>query len=128
MPLITTVAPTDPDPGLKDLSVGLTENVKLLWAVPPGALTKSGPVRAPFGTVVLIFVSESTEYLARTPLNRTAVAPVRLRPVMVTVFPCTAAVGDALVMTGGGATGVTELDGADAGPVPTAFVATTVKV
>jgi len=65
---------------------GLTTTVNelLLVAVPPGVVTLSGPVVAPAGTVAWIAVSEVTAKLAPRPLNATAVAPVKLVPLIVT--------------------------------------------
>src|SRR5215467_14946728 len=51
----------------------------------PGVVTVMGPVVAPAGTVVVIVPEESTVKVAATPLNETAVAPVK--PVIVTPVP-----------------------------------------
>ena len=52
------------------------------------ASKNNGPVMAAAGTVALIWVAEFTvNEAALTPLKVTAVAPVRLAPVMTTVAP-----------------------------------------
>jgi hypothetical protein len=53
VPLIVTLAPTDPLVGVKLVIVGALTTVKLLelLAVPPGVVTLSGPDVAPAGTV-----------------------------------------------------------------------------
>ena len=56
-----------------------------LTAVPPGVVTDNVPVVAPVGTAAVIVVELTTVYVvAAIPLNWTAVAPIRLVPVMVT--------------------------------------------
>ena len=53
-PLIVTAVPTGPLVGVKLVIVGglvVTENALGLFAVPPGVVTLTGPVVAPFGTV-----------------------------------------------------------------------------
>src|SRR6185295_7119745 len=91
MPLIVTLVPTGPLAGVKLVIVGaLDDTVKLvaLVAVPPGVVTLSGPVVAAAGTVVCIAVSAVTEKAeALTPLNVTAVAPVKFVPLIVTLVP-----------------------------------------
>jgi hypothetical protein len=90
VPVTTTVAPTAPDVGVNDPSVGAASTVKLatLVDVPPGVVTETGPVVAPAGTVAVIWALESTvNDVAVTPLNLTALAPVRLVPVITTVAP-----------------------------------------
>ncbi len=54
VPLIVTLAPTSPLVGVKLVIVGGLSTVKLLAlvAVPPGAVTLSGPFVAPAGTEV----------------------------------------------------------------------------
>jgi hypothetical protein len=53
VPLIVTLAPTDPLVGVKLVIVGPLTTVKLLelLAMPPGVVTLSGPDVAPVGTV-----------------------------------------------------------------------------
>jgi hypothetical protein len=77
-----------------------TVNAPLLVAVPPGVVTLSGPVVAPAGTVAWIAVAEFTVKLALTPLNATAVAPVKLVPLIVTLVPTGPLVGVKPVIVG----------------------------
>jgi len=88
---------TVPLPAPTFVTVNVTVTVKLfvLVAVPPGVVTRSGPVVAPVGTVAWIAVAEVTAKIELTPLNVTAVAPVKFVPLIVT-----------LVMTGGPFVGV----------------------
>src|SRR5439155_13482458 len=80
----------------------ITVNTAVVVAVPPGVLTLSGPVVAPVGTVSWIVVSEVTvKGAALTPLNVTAVAPVKFVPLIVTIVPSGPLVGVKLVIVGG---------------------------
>jgi hypothetical protein len=56
----------------------------LLVSVPLGLTTRTGPVVAPVGTVVLIPVGNSTVKIAGVPLKPTLVAPVNFVPRMKT--------------------------------------------
>src|SRR5439155_1105092 len=89
VPLIVTLVPTGPLVGVKLVMVGGLMTVKLLplLAVPPAVVTLIGPLVAADGTVAVIVVAEFTVKLALVPLNRTAVAPVKLVPLIVTVAP-----------------------------------------
>ncbi len=111
VPLIVTLIPTAPLVGAKLAIVGglTTVNELLLVAVPPGVVTLSRPVVAPAGTVAWIAVAELTVKLALTPLNATAVAPVKFVPLMVTLIPTGPLVGAKLVIVGGLTTTVNEL-------------------
>src|SRR5439155_16925776 len=64
-----------------------TVNWLKLVTVPSGVVTLSGPVVAPFGTVAWITIGAVTVKPALTPLNVTAVAPVKSVPVIVTLYP-----------------------------------------
>jgi hypothetical protein len=64
-----------------------------LVAVPLGVVTEIGPVVAPVGTVALIRVAFCTEKVAETPLKRTAVAPVKFVPLILTEVPTGPLVG-----------------------------------
>ena len=55
--------------------------------MPPGAVTTTGPVVAPVGTVAVISVPDTTVKLADVPLKVTLVVPVRLFPRMITDEP-----------------------------------------
>ena len=76
-------------------------NVPALVAVPAGVITLIGPVVAPAGTVAEIDVDELTVKLAVTPLKRTADAPVKFVPLMVTLVPRPPLVGENSLMVGG---------------------------
>ena len=84
------------------VGVGLLVTVKLvaLDPVPRGVVTPIGPLVAPAGTAVVIWVSELTVKAAEVPLNDTNVAPVKLEPVIVTLVPVVPLVGVKPVMTG----------------------------
>ena len=71
----------------------MTVKLDALPPVPLGDVTAIGPVVAPLGTVALICVPESTENAAAVPLNVTAVAPVKLVPLIVTLVPTGPLVG-----------------------------------
>src|SRR5438552_16454597 len=103
VPLIVTVVPTRPLVGVKLVIVGGWMTVKLLalLAVPPAVVTLIGPLEAPAGTVAVIAVAELTVKLALVPLNRTALAPVKLVPLMVTLVPTGPLVGVKLEIVGG---------------------------
>ena len=64
-----------------------------LVAVPFGVVTEIGPVVAPEGTVALIRVAFCTVKVAETPLKRTAVAPVKFVPLILTEVPIGPLVG-----------------------------------
>lgn len=74
----------------------------MLVAVPPGVVTVILPVADPAGAVARIEVADTTVNVAATPLNVTAVAPVKFEPEMVTVAPTTADVGVKPVIFGAG--------------------------
>jgi hypothetical protein len=99
----------DPDTGEDGLQVKaetggpLIMNEPALVADPPGVVTLSGPVVAAAGTVAWIAVAELRVKLALTPLNRTAVAPVKFVPLMVTLAPAEPLAGVKLVIAGAGA-------------------------
>src|SRR2546422_2412708 len=95
-----------PDPGCWFSSTtgdteGPTVKLLALLAVPPGLVTLIGPVVAPVGTVAAIVVAEPTVKPALAPLNSTAVAPVKLVPLMVTLVPTGPLVGVKLEIVGG---------------------------
>src|SRR5439155_23354990 len=95
--------PPGPLFGVKLVLVGGLMTVKLLplLAVPPSFPTRRSSDLAPDGTVAVIAVAEFTVKLALVPLNRTAVAPVKLVPLIVTLVPTGPLVGVKLVMVGG---------------------------
>src|SRR5437879_3254394 len=84
---------------------GATVKSLLLVAMPPGVTTVILPEVAPFGTVAVICKSELTvkpKNDVATPLNRTAVAPVKFLPLMTTWAPTGALLGVTALMTGAG--------------------------
>src|SRR2546426_12754938 len=91
-------------PAFVTVKVTFTVKLVVLVVVPPGVVTRSGPVVAPVGTVARIAVSEVTVKLALTPLNVTAVAPVKFVPLSVTLLPTGPLVGVKLVSVGAGIT------------------------
>lgn len=77
-PLMTTLAPTTPDVGVKLLTVGVTVTVKVpgLVPVPAAVVTETLPVVAPLGTVAVIELSvQLLIAIARVPLNETLLEP-----------------------------------------------------
>jgi len=96
--LEVTVPPTMP--AFVTVKVTFTVKLVVLVAVPPGVVTRSGPVVAPVGTAAWIAVPEVTVKLALTPLNVTAVAPVKFVPLSVTLLPTGPLVGVKLVSVG----------------------------
>jgi hypothetical protein len=72
----------------------------LLVAVPAGVVTLIGPLAAPAGTAVVIFVFEFTENTAEVPLNVTSVVSVKFVPRIVTVSPGVPEVGENDLMVG----------------------------
>ena len=68
------------------------------------------------GTVAVIWVGESTRYVAAVPLNATEVAPVRFVPVMTTLVPGGPLVGVKVEMVGGWIT--VKVPALSAGPPP----------
>ena len=79
----------------------MTVKVPVLVAVPPGVATPILPVFAPVGTVLVIWVSESTvKLVALTPPKLTLLAPVKLSPVITTLVPTGPLVGEKLEIVG----------------------------
>lgn len=101
LPVIVTVVPTLPEPGLKDEILGSTRKVEL-DALPVGVVTLMLPVSAPDGTVAVMVESETTVNAAAVLLKATAVVPLNALPVMVTDDPTAADDGDTPVMPGAG--------------------------
>jgi hypothetical protein len=62
VPVITTVAPTAPEAGANEVTVGVgrTVNVAALATVTPALVTEMVPLVAPAGTVAVIWVAELT--------------------------------------------------------------------
>jgi hypothetical protein len=88
VPVIVTIVPGTPEPGVKPVIPGVTVKLVPLVPVPPEVVTLIGPVDAPAGTVTVIWVSLSTvKEVAAVPLKATAVAPVKPVPLIVTPVP-----------------------------------------
>lgn len=106
VPVMVTLVATGPLVGVKPEMVGVPVTVKLLseLPVPLGEVTLRGPVVAPAGTDVVIWVLLTTVKIAVVPLNWTEVAPVKFMPLMVTAVLATPLVGVKLVMLGPGTT------------------------
>ena len=104
VPVIVTVAPMPALIGLNDATVGavgVPMNVNpTRVAVPPGVVTLTLP-EVPDATTAVMLVAETTlNDVAAVPPKLTAVAPVKLVPVMVTVAPTAPEVGVKLVIVG----------------------------
>src|SRR5690348_8549160 len=76
-----------------------------LAVVPAGVVTVMGPEAAPAGTTAVIWVAESTVNTALTPLNSTAVVPMKLLPVMTIAAPTVPLAGIAAITGAGAETG-----------------------
>jgi len=88
VPVIVTPVPTGPVAGAKEVMAGVTVKRVVVTIGPlPGVVTVMGPVVAPAGTVVVIVPEGLTVKGEATPLNETAVAPVKVVPVIVTLVP-----------------------------------------
>ncbi len=95
VPVIVTPAPTPPKVGVKEVMAGVTVKRVVVTIGPlPGVVTVMGPVVAPAGTVVVIVPEGLTVKVDATPLNETAVAPVKVVPVIVTPVPTGPKVGE----------------------------------
>jgi len=102
VPIIEIIVPGEPLVGVKLVTVGGGTKVKPPSVeVPPGVVTETLPLAAPAATTAVICVAEITvKLLAATPPKLTAVAPVKPAPVMVTVSPGPAPVGENDVIIG----------------------------
>jgi hypothetical protein len=106
VPLIVTVVPTGPVPGLNPVIVGagvVTVKLLPLVAVCVPTFTVIVPVVAPAGTATVKCVVVAAETVAAVPLNMTVLlAGVALKfvPVIVTDAPTTPLVGLKLVIVG----------------------------
>jgi hypothetical protein len=110
VPVMVTVAPEVAVVGLNDAMVGVAIgrlNVNpAKEAAPPDVVTLTLP-DAPAPTTAVMLVAEATlNEVAAVPPKLTAVAPVRLVPVMVTVAPEAAVVGVNDAIAGVGVAGV----------------------
>src|SRR5205814_10567765 len=82
VPLMVTLVPTGPLPGVKLEIVGGLMTVKLaaLLAVPSEVVTRSEARRVAAGSGAVSAVAEATVKLALGPVNSTALAPVEVVP------------------------------------------------
>src|SRR5262245_19516206 len=78
----------------------MTEKLLALVAVPAGVVTVIRPDVAPTGTVTVYLIGELTVNAAEVPLNVTAVAPVKVAPLMATLVPGAPLAGVKLVIRG----------------------------
>ena len=102
VPVMTTVVPGTPLPGVNPVTVGGKATMKsvALVAVPPAVVTVILPVVVPPETDAVICVDECTLKAAALPLNFTEVTPVKPVPLMVTWALMGPAVGVKLVIVG----------------------------
>ena len=117
-PVMVTLAPAAPLPGLKEVSFGSTLKTAALSPVPFGLVTPILPVRAPAGTVARICVGDTIVGVAATPPKVTEVAVPTFLPLIVTSVPTAPAVGLKPETIGIGATS------ARLWPTPAAIAAT----
>jgi hypothetical protein len=121
VPVITTEVPTGPEVGVKLVTNGVELTVKeeaLAAETPLALVTVIVPVVVPVATTAVIEVAELTmKEAAAVELNFTAVAPVKLVPVITTEVPTGPEEGVKLVTNG-----VTEKDPVLAADVPLGVV------
>ena len=103
VPVRVTVAPVAALVGVKEVMTGAGMNVKpARTTVPPGVVTLTFPL-VPAATTAVMLVAETTlKEVAAVPPKLTAVVPVKLVPVNVTVLPVAALVGVNEVIIGAG--------------------------
>src|SRR5256886_14160207 len=106
VPMIVTLVPTIPLAGVKLVIVGGDSTVKALElvAVPPGVVTLIDPVVAFFDSYGDHRDLHSSPSRRSSDLNRTAVAPLKFVPLIVTLVPTSPLVGVKLVIVGGDST------------------------
>jgi len=109
-------------------ALAVTVKLPLLVAVPPGVVTLIGPVVAPLGTVAVIEVAELTLKPALTPLKATALAPVKLVPLMLTLVPTGPLPGVKPLIVGGLTLETVTVTGPEFQRTPKISCATAVKV
>jgi hypothetical protein len=90
VPVIMIIAEVAPLVGVNDVIVGNRPNKKPeIEALPNGVVTLMFPL-APVPTTAVMVVGDTTvKELAGTPPKLTAVAPVKFKPVIVTIVPVT---------------------------------------
>ena len=88
VPVIVTITPAPAEIGVKDVMTGPATNVNPAWvAVPPGVVTLTFPDAPEPNTAVIVVAFTTVNDVAAVPPKLTAVAPVKLLPVIVTVAP-----------------------------------------
>jgi hypothetical protein len=87
VPVIVTPVPPLPLAGAKEVMAGVTVKRVVVVKGPPDVVMVMGPVVAPAGTFVVIVPGGPSVNVAATPLKETAVAPVKVAPVIVTPVP-----------------------------------------
>ena len=103
VPVMVTVVPLTALVGVNEVMVGAGTNVNPgLVAVPPGVVTETFPDVPPATTAVMLVAETTIIEVAAVPPKLTAVAPVKLVPVTVTVVPLPALVGVNEVIVGNG--------------------------
>ena len=102
-PAIVTLVPTAPVIGEKPKMVGCTTKLFVVNSDPAGVKTRIGPVVAPMGATARIAPLLRTVKLGASKLlkNRTAIAPRKLVPLMITFVPARPFVGEKPVMVSG---------------------------
>jgi hypothetical protein len=103
VPVMITVSALLELVGVKDVMVGVLAERRIkpvLVAIPKGVVTLSVPVLPDPTTAVIVVLFTTTKEIAAVPPKLTAVAPVKLVPVIVTVAPAAAEVGVKEVMVG----------------------------
>ena len=99
VPVIVTVLPGLTVVGVKELIVGGAAKSSLAVAVPAGAVMLIGPLVRLAGTIARTVVADTTRNDAAGVLpKRTAAAPDRFAPVMVTVVPAAPIAGEKLLI------------------------------
>lgn len=102
VPVILTNVPVTPLVGVKEEMVGAGIKVKPVRAsVPPVVVTETFPVLPPSTSAIIVVAETKVKDVAVVPPKLTAVAPIKLVPVMVTVVPFPPLVGVNEVMVGG---------------------------
>jgi hypothetical protein len=94
LPPMTAVEPITPELGDNDVMPGSTVKLPAEPTVPPRAVTVIGPEVAFAGTLAAILVVDFTVNFDVTPLNFTALTPVKPDPEIVTVAPTAADFGE----------------------------------
>lgn len=101
VPVIATVVPVPAAVGVKEVIVGGRRKVKPgKVAVPNEVVTETSPEDPAPTTASMVLGEMTTKDAAGVPPKSTAVAPAKLRPVMVTVAPAGAANGANPLMAG----------------------------